>query len=65
MKKAMIEISERVMLLVDHTKFDVVSLMAFADLKDIDVIITDTPLSNKYAACCIDHGIEVIVANDA
>lgn len=63
MKKAMIEISERVALLVDHTKFNVVSLMAFADLKNIDVIITDMPLPDEYAACCIDHGIEVIIAH--
>ena len=29
--------------MVDHTKFDIVSLVTFAELKDIDKLITDTP----------------------
>jgi DeoR family myo-inositol catabolism operon transcriptional repressor len=63
MKKAMMEISERIILLVDHTKFDVVSLMTFADLKDIDVVITDTPPPENYRVYCAEHAVEIVVAN--
>jgi DeoR family myo-inositol catabolism operon transcriptional repressor len=64
MKKAMIEISERVVLLVDHTKFDVVSLMAFADFKDIDMIITDIALPAEYEHYCAEHQVQILVASE-
>jgi DeoR/GlpR family transcriptional regulator of sugar metabolism len=64
MKKAMIEISERVVLLVDQSKFDVVSLMKFADLKDIDIVITDTEPPAEYARYCKEHRVHILVATE-
>lgn len=63
MKKVMMTVSERVILLVDHTKFDVVSLMTFADLKDIDIVITDTNPPQEYVQYCAEHDVEIVVAN--
>lgn len=61
-KKVMIEVSEQVILLVDHTKFDTVSLVTFADFKDIDVVITDQAPPSAYFQYCAAHDVEVIVA---
>jgi DeoR family myo-inositol catabolism operon transcriptional repressor len=64
MKKVMMEISERVVLLADHSKFDVVSLMRFADLKDIDVLITDAAPPTEYERYCAEHQVEMVVTPD-
>ena len=64
-KKAMIEVSEQVILLVDNTKFDTVSLITFSDLKDIDVLITDQAPPPNYLQYCASHNVEVIVANQS
>jgi DeoR family myo-inositol catabolism operon transcriptional repressor len=62
-KKAMMEVSEQIVLLVDHTKFDTVSLVTFADLKDIDILITDQAPPPQYFQYCAEHAVEIIVAN--
>lgn len=64
MKKVMMEVSERVVLLADHSKFDVVSLMKFADLKDIDVLITDAAPPSEYVGYCAEHQVQIRVASD-
>ena len=63
LKRTMIGVSERVVLLVDHTKFDAVSLVTFAELQDIDVLVTDEAPSSKYFQYCQEHDVEVVVAN--
>jgi len=62
-KRAMIDVSEQIILLVDHTKFDTVSLVTFADLKDIDVLITDQAPPSEYFQYCAEHDVEIIVTN--
>jgi DeoR family myo-inositol catabolism operon transcriptional repressor len=61
-KKIMIEVSEQTILLVDHTKFDTVSLVTFSDLKDIDVVITDQPPPQKYFDYCAQYDGKILVA---
>lgn len=63
-KKTMIEVSAQVILLVDHTKFDTVSLVTFAELKEIDRLITDTPPQPEYLAYCAEHGVSITVAEE-
>lgn len=60
-KKAMIEVSEQIILLADHTKFDTVSLVTFANLKDIDVIISDQSPPPAYCRYCAEQQVQIIV----
>jgi len=62
LKKVMMEISSQTILLVDHTKFDTVSLVTFSDLRDIDVVITDESPSPPYFEYCRQHGGTIVVA---
>lgn len=61
-KRAMIEASERVVLLVDHTKFAQRSLARYADLTDVDVIVTGSEVDAVHRGELDDAGIEVIYA---
>jgi DeoR family transcriptional regulator, myo-inositol catabolism operon repressor len=61
-KKTMMQVSEQVILLVDHTKFDTVSLVKFADVQDVDVIVTDRMPPQKYFDYCAEHAQKIIVA---
>lgn len=47
-KKAMIKISSQAVALVDHSKFDKMSLYTFAEMGDVDVIVTDREPSAEY-----------------
>ncbi len=64
-KKAMMEVSEQTILLVDHTKFDTVSLVTFSDLKDIDVVVTDEAPPAEYFDYCVQHEGKIVVADSA
>lgn len=64
MKKVMMEISERVVVLADHAKFDVVSLMRFAELRDVDALITDSAPPEAYSRYCGDHNVEMLIAEE-
>jgi DeoR family myo-inositol catabolism operon transcriptional repressor len=62
-KKTMIDVSAQRILLVDHTKFDTISLVTFADLKDLHIVITDQLPPPQYIQYCAQCRVEVIVAN--
>lgn len=64
-KKAMMEISSRRMLLVDHSKFDTVSLVKFAELREFDALITDAPPPPEYRLYCEKYGVQEVVADMA
>src|SRR5690606_30288935 len=49
-KRAMVRAAERSVLLADHTKFTNTYLASFAELSEIDVVITDTGLDDALAA---------------
>lgn len=58
-KKAMIDITQEVYMVVDHSKFGQVSFCKFADLKDIDYFITNH-INKEYITKIQETGVEVI-----
>jgi len=62
-KKAMVEASSKIIILADHTKFDVVSLYTFLDFEDVDVLITDRLPDAQYVDCFAQNDIQLIVAD--
>lgn len=60
-KRSMICHSKKAIILADHTKLDQTSFVRFADIKDIDVIITDEMDENKIREF-EEIGVHVIVA---
>lgn len=61
-KRAMVKAAQRSVLLADHTKFGNTYLSTFAELSEIDVVITDTGLDTTLAADVAAAGPEVIRA---
>jgi DeoR/GlpR family transcriptional regulator of sugar metabolism len=61
-KRAMIEASDRVVLLADAEKFSAGSLVRVCGAADLTGIVTDTPLPPAFQPAVEDYGIEVIVA---
>ena len=61
-KRAIIVNSERVLLLADHTKFGRNSLVKYADLDEIDLVITGTELEAEQRAALVEAGAEVELA---
>ncbi len=60
-KKKAIANSKVRYLLVDSSKFDKVSIFQTAELKDIDVILTNKPLPNRYLSILRDTGTEFVI----
>ena len=48
------------MLLVDHTKFGKIGFVKFADLGDIDYLVTDQKPDEKWIELCQKYGVEVV-----
>lgn len=61
-KTAIVRRAARVILLADSAKFDIDTLVVFADLEEIDVLITDAEPGVELADALADAGIEVLVA---
>ncbi|NUP80790.1 MAG: DeoR/GlpR transcriptional regulator [Nonomuraea sp.] len=61
-KRAMVKAAQRSVLLADHTKFGNTYLATFAELGEIDVVITDAGLDPALAADVAAAGPEVIRA---
>jgi DeoR/GlpR family transcriptional regulator of sugar metabolism len=61
--RTLIRVARRVVVLADHTKWGLVSLSSFADLSDVDVLITDDMLSADARALAGEHVGEVLVAD--
>ncbi|MDP4511217.1 DeoR/GlpR family DNA-binding transcription regulator [Nonomuraea turcica] len=61
-KRAMVKAAQRSVLLADHTKFSNTYLATFAELSEIDVVISDTGLDVTLAADVAAAGPEVIRA---
>jgi len=60
--RTLIRVARRVVVLADHTKWGLVSLSSFADLSDVDVLITDDMLPGDARAQVADQVGEVIFA---
>ena len=61
-KKAQIQISDKTILMADHSKFDTKSLYSFATLNDIDYLITDENPGKKYEDLCKKSKCELVIA---
>lgn len=61
-KRGMIVNSERVVLLVDHTKFGQNSLVKYADLAEIDLVIAGVETEDEHQMALMDAGVQVQLA---
>ncbi|WP_247747361.1 DeoR/GlpR family DNA-binding transcription regulator [Alkalihalobacillus sp. BA299] len=60
LKKEMVKASNRVVALLDHSKFGKSSLVSFASIKQINTIITDDIISTEYKMELQKHNISYI-----
>ena len=61
-KRAMAACARQVVLLADASKIGVEARVRFADLDEIDVLVTDKDLSDAHARALSTAGVEVVVA---
>lgn len=61
-KEAIVRGARRVVVLADSEKFDAELLVSFADLSDVDVIVTDAAPAAGLARALEDAGVEVVIA---
>ncbi len=61
-KSAVVRRSARVIVLADSAKFGLDNLVVFADLGDVDVLITDASPDAELASALHEAGVEVVVA---
>lgn len=64
-KQAVVGRSQQINLLADHSKWDIVSLMTYAPLEQIDNIITDVPPPRDIAAVLEEHAHQYLLAGSA
>ncbi|MEN6412919.1 MAG: DeoR/GlpR family DNA-binding transcription regulator [Veillonellales bacterium] len=62
-KRALINISQKIVIVADHSKFEKMSLATVVPTKKIDVLITDEKTSDTTLQSYRDLGIEVIIAH--
>jgi DeoR family transcriptional regulator, fructose operon transcriptional repressor len=58
-KRSMIERAQRVVALVDHSKFGNMQMFSFAKFDEIDVLVTDTGVDPEAVDFLTSHGIDV------
>lgn len=61
-ERKMIEVSRRVIIVADHTKFGHAAMMPVAPLDVADVVVSDTALATAHQTRLRSHGIEVQLA---
>lgn len=61
-KRAMVRSAQRVVVLADSSKIGRETTVRFADLEDIDVLVTDDGIATKDLELLRSHDIEVVVA---
>lgn len=61
-KRGMVEAGRQVVVLADSSKFDVDTLNQFAELPAVDVVITDSGVSDRYRRTLESMQIEVVLA---
>ena len=62
MKRATLSIAQHTVLLADHSKIGVASLLGYGDTEQIDTLITDSGLPPDQARDLQDAGLRVILA---
>ncbi|MFD1600513.1 HTH-type transcriptional regulator GlpR [Halobellus rarus] len=58
-KELMVKNSRRVVVVADHSKIGARSVIQFADLSDVDMVITDKPIAHDLRESLVEAGIEV------
>lgn len=58
----MIEISRRVIIVADHTKFGRDGIVPVAPLSEVDVVVSDTGLAEEHRQMLLDNGIQYVLA---
>lgn len=61
-KRAMVRSAQRVIVLADSSKIGREHTVRFAELSEVDVLVTDAGLSERDFAALTEHEIEVVVA---
>lgn len=61
-KRAIIRSADRVLLLADHAKFGRDSLVKYAELGDLDLVITGAEVLAEHRAALAEAGVEVVLA---
>jgi DeoR family fructose operon transcriptional repressor len=61
-KRAMVHTGQRVVALADSSKVGRENTVRFAEVDDIDVLVTDSGLSDKDAKALADRNVEVVIA---
>ena len=61
-KQAMIAAATQVILLADASKFGKTSFAKVADVKEMDIVITDSSITQDLLSCCENEDINLIVA---
>lgn len=61
-RKQMIHRSQQVVYLLDHTKMERVGFVGTAALEDVDMLITDMPLSAEWEKAIVASGMKLVVA---
>ena len=59
-KKAMFSCAERKILALDGGKFDSKSFVKVCDVKDLDMIITDSEPREQWKSYCSENGVEIV-----
>lgn len=60
-KKRIVDKAQQVYLLADSSKFDHSTLLTYADLSNIDGVVTTKQLSQKYQDYCLEHHTQLIL----
>jgi DeoR family fructose operon transcriptional repressor len=61
-EQKMIEISKKLIIVADHTKFGRSAMIPVAQLEAADVVVSDTGLDSEYVNLLRDKGVEVLLA---
>ncbi len=61
-KRAMLASARQVVVLADSSKIGHESTVRFAELDQVDVLVTDSGLSDEVKSALADHGVQVVVA---
>ena len=61
--RAFVKAARKVTVIADHTKWGIVGLSSFADLDDVDTLITDSGLPDEARTALADRVGQLIIAN--
>ena len=63
-KHAMVRAAKQPILVVDGSKFDKVSFVSIAKLKEVSIVVTNCRPSQEWMRCFARHGIQCVFAEE-